>query len=293
MRRYYKKGKFTAIKSLIKMLPDKPYLKIKYYLCCKERLSFNNPKTYNAKLQWLKIYDRNPDYVPLVDKYEVKRIVGEKIGDEHIIKTYGVWDSFDEINFDGLPDQFVLKCTHDSGSVSICKDKSSFDLDRARERIERALKFDVFKDGREWPYKNVKPRIIAEAYMEDTTVGELRDYKFFTFGGVPKYVHIVSNRQNPNEETYGDFFDMDYQHVELTIGHNNAPIPPEKPVNFDKMVEYAKLLSEGTKQLRVDFYEVDGQLYFGELTFFHDSGFGDIRPESWNKKLGELIDLSE
>ena len=292
MRRYYKKGKFSAVKSLIKMLPDKPYLKIKYYLCCKERLSFKNPKTYNAKLQWLKVYDRNPAYIPLVDKYEVKKIVGEKIGEEHIIKTYGVWERFDEINFDELPEQFVLKCTHDSGSVSICKDKSSFDFDKAREKIERALKFDVFKDGREWPYKNVKPRIIAEAYMEDSTVGELRDYKFFTFGGVPRYVHIVSNRQNPNEETYGDFFDMDYQHVELTIGHNNAPIPPQKPVNFEKMIEFAKLLSQGTKQLRVDFYEVDGQLYFGELTFFHDSGFGDILPESWNLKLGNLIDLS-
>ena len=292
MRRYYKKGKFSGLKSLIKKLPDKPYLKIKYYLCCKERLSFKNPKTYNAKLQYLKVYDRNPEYIKLVDKYEVKKIVGEKIGFEHIIETYGVWDSFDEINFDELPEQFVLKCTHDSGSVSICRNKSEFDIEKARTKIENALKFDVFRDGREWPYKNVKPRIIAEAYMEDKTVGELRDYKFFTFGGNPEYVHIVSNRQNPNEETYGDFFDMNYQHVELTIGHNNAPTPPEKPVNFDKMIEFAKLLSKGTKQLRVDFYEVDGVLYFGELTFFHDSGFGDIQPESWNRKLGDLIDLS-
>lgn len=292
MRKSYKKSKLVHLKKLLKLLPDKPYLKIKYYICCREHLSFKNPKTYNEKLQWLKIYDRNPEYSSLVDKYEVKRIVGEKIGFEHIIETYGVWDTFDEINFDELPDRFVLKCTHDSGSVTICRDKKTFDVAQAKKKLERGLAFNVFRDGREWPYKNVKPRIIAEAYMEDSTYGELRDYKFFTFGGVPKYVHIVSNRQNPNEETYGDFFDMDYQHVELTIGHNNAPIPPEKPVNFERMIEFAKLLSKGTKQLRVDFYEVDGVLYFGELTFFHDSGFGDILPESWNRKLGDLIDLS-
>lgn len=292
MRYSYKSSKLAPLKKLLKLLPDKPYLRIKYYFCCREWLSFKNPKTYNAKLQWLKVYDRDPRYIPMVDKYEVKNLVGSKIGFEHIIETYGVWESFDEIDFSKLPNQFVLKCTHDSGSVVICKNKSSFDADAAKEKLEHALKFNVFSDGREWPYKNVKPRIIAEAYMEDVSVGELRDYKFFTFGGEPKYVHIVSNRQNPNEETYGDFFDMDYQHVELTIGHNNAPVLPQKPVNFGKMVEYARLLAQGTKQLRVDFYEVDGQLYFGELTFFHDSGFGDILPESWNRKLGDLIDLS-
>lgn len=292
MRYYYKKGKFSFVKKLLQLLPDKPYLKIKYYLCCREHLSFKKPKTFNEKLQWLKIYDRNPAYISLVDKYEVKKVVGKKIGFEHIIETYGVWDSFNEIDFDALPDRFVLKCTHDSGSVTICKDKTTFNKEEAGSKLDRALKNDVFRSGREWPYKNVRPRILAEAYMEDSRLGELRDYKFFTFNGVPKYVHIVSNRQNPNEETYGDFFDMDYQHVELTIGHNNAPTPPDKPVNFEKMIEFAKILSQGTKQLRVDFYEVEGKLYFGELTFFHDSGFGDILPESWNRKLGDLIDLA-
>lgn len=279
------------IKKLIKFLPDKPYLKFKYYVCCREKLNFKNPKTYNEKLQWLKVYDRNPYYINLVDKYEVKKIVAEKIGYEHIIKTYGVWNSFDEINFDELPESFVLKCTHDSGSVTICKNKDKFDKDLAKEKLEKGLKFDIFRDGREWPYKYVKPRIIAEAYMEDEKLGELRDYKFFTFGGVPKYVHIVSNRQNPNEETYGDFFDMEYNHVELTIGHNNAPTIPVKPENFNKMKEFATILSKGTKHLRVDFYEVNGNLYFGELTFFQDSGFGKIYPKHWNMKLGEMIPL--
>ncbi len=292
MRYSFKQSYLAPVKKIVKLLPDKPYLKLKYYMCFRERLDLKNPKTYNEKLQWIKIYDRNPDYIPLVDKYEAKIKVAEKIGSEHIIETYGVWNHFDEIDFDKLPKSFVLKCTHDTGSIVICKDKNQLDKAAAKEKLEHGLKFDVFRDGREWPYKNVKPRIIAEAYMEDTELGELRDYKFFTFGGVPKYVHIVSNRQNANEETYGDFYDMDYNHVELTIGHDNAPIPPKKPANFEKMIEFAKVLSKGTRQLRVDFYEVNGNLYFGELTFFQDSGFGDILPKSWNRKLGDMIDLS-
>ena len=127
--------------------------------------------------------------------------------------------------------------------------------------------------------------------MEDSEFHELRDYKFFTFGGVPKLVHIVSNRQNPDEETYGDFFDMDYNHLDLTIGHINAPTPPQRPKNFEKMKAFAAQLSEGTRHLRVDFYEVDGQLCFGELTFFHDSGFGDIQPPAWNDVMGSWISL--
>jgi hypothetical protein len=262
-------------------------------MCFRKRLDLKNPKTYNEKLQWIKIYDRNPRYSLLVDKYEVKKIVGDLIGHQHIIKTYGVWNTFDEIDFDKLPNQFVLKCTHDSGSVTICKDNNHFDKEKAREKIEKGLKFNVFRDGREWPYKNVKPRIIAEAYMEDLSLGELRDYKFFTFNGKPHYVHIVSNRQNPDEETYGDFFDMDYNHVDLTIGHNNAPVYPNKPVNFEKMKEYAELLAKDTKQLRVDFYEVNGELYFGELTFFPWSGYVQYTPDSFDFEAGEKFVLTE
>lgn len=292
MRYSFKNSPLRWAKEIVKLLPDKPYLQIKYFMCMRECLHLKAPQTFNEKLQWIKLYDRKPEYIPMVDKYEAKKIVGAAIGTEYIIETYGVWNHFDEIDFSSLPNQFVLKCTHDSGSVTICKDKATFDYDAARKKLEHGLTFDVFKDGREWPYKNVKPRIIAEAYMEDTSLGELRDYKFFTFGGEPKVVHIVSNRQNPNEETYGDFFDMDYLHLDLTIGHNNAPILPKKPKNFEKMIEFSRILSKGTKHLRVDFYEVNGQLYFGELTFFHDSGFGDIRPIEWDKIMGEWIDLS-
>ena len=292
MRYSFKNSPLRWAKEIVKLLPDKPYLRVKYLMCMREPLHLNPPRTYNEKLQWIKLYDRKTEYISMVDKYEVKKLVAEAIGKEYIIETYGVWNHFDEIDFSLLPDQFVLKCTHDSGSVTICKDKTQFDYDAAKQKLERGLKFDVFRDGREWPYKNVTPRIIAEAYMEDTQLGELRDYKFFTFGGEPKVVHIVSNRQNPDEETYGDFYDMDYGHLELTIGHNNALVPPKKPENFEKMIEFSRILSKGTKQLRVDFYEVNGHLYFGELTFFHDSGFGDIQPIEWDKIMGEWIDLS-
>lgn len=276
---------------MMRLLPDRAYLKLLYYRNKGEKLRLDPPVNYNEKLQWIKLHDRNPRYSQMVDKYAAKAYVSERVGKEHIIPTYGVWSHFDEIDFEQLPEQFVLKCTHDSAGYVICRDKSQLDVQAARSKLERGLKRNFYYAGREWPYKDVKPRIIAEKYMEDSEFHELRDYKFFTFGGVPKLVHIVSNRQNPDEETYGDFFDMDYNHLDLTIGHINAPTPPQRPKNFEKMKAFAAQLSEGTRHLRVDFYEVDGQLYFGELTFFHDSGFGDIQPPTWNDVMGSWISL--
>lgn len=272
-----------------RIVPDSLYLRIVYRLRMGETLHLRNPKTYTEKIQWLKINDVDPKHTEMVDKYLVKDYVAKIIGEEYIIPTYGAWDSFGEIEFDKLPDQFVLKCNHDSASVVICKDKATFDKEAARKSLSGSLKNDFFYVGREHPYKNIKRKIIAEAYMEDTQLHELRDYKFFTFGGEPKIVHIVSNRQNKNEETYGDFFDMDYQHLDLHMGHDFAPVPPEKPHNFEKMKELAKILSAGTRHLRVDFYEVNKQLYFGELTFYQDSGWKKIEPEEWNHKIGQWI----
>ena len=272
-------------------MPDAIYLKCLYRTLTGEKLDLRFPDKYNAKLQWLKLRNRQSIQIEMVDKYEAKRVVAKKIGEEHIIKTYGVWNSFEDINFDLLPNSFVLKCTHDSAGLVICKNKSEFDIDAARKKITKCLNRNFYYSGREWPYKHIKPRILAEEYMEDRTLHELRDYKIFTFNGVPKIMHIVSNRQNTNEETYGDFFDMDYKHLDLTMGHPNAPCCPEKPRNFEKMKEVAAILAEGTIHLRVDFYEVDGCLYFGELTFYQDSGFADIKPEKWNRILGDWINL--
>ena len=278
--------------NLLFWMSDEEILKKKYRLIFKKELDLENPLTYNEKLQWLKLYDHQPIYTRMVDKYEVKPIVEEKIGKEYIIPTYGVWNTFDEIDFDSLPDQFVLKCTHDSGGLVICRDKKTLDMDAARKKINRCLKRNFYYLGREWPYKDVKPRIIAEQYMEDPETSELRDYKFFCFNGTPKALFIATDRQKKGEETKFDFFDMDFNHLDIRNGHENAKIPPAKPVTFEKMKELAGILSEGIPQLRVDFYEVSGQIFFGELTFFHWSGFKPFEPEKWDRIFGDWIDLS-
>lgn len=285
-------GKILDSKLCARM-SDELYLKIFYRLALKKSLNLENPKTYNEKLQWLKLHDRKPEYTQMVDKCDAKKYVAERIGEEYIIPTYGVWNSFDEIDFDTLPDSFVLKCTHDCGGMVICKDKSKLDITAAKKKIKKALKRNYYSHGREWPYKNVKPRIIAEKYMEDSATAELRDYKFFCFGGEPKILFIVSQRQSENDETKFDYFDMDFNHLSLTNGHPNASVLPSKPQNFELMRELAEKLSAGIPQLRVDFYEVDGKVYFGELTFFNRSGVVTFYPEEWNYTLGEWIKLPD
>ena len=272
---------------------DEKYLKKCYKLRLGRPLDLSNPKTFNEKLQWLKLYDRRSVYTNMVDKYEVKRIVADRIGEEYIIPTLGVWNSFDEIDFDTLPEQFVLKCTHDSGGLAICRDKSKFDVDSAKQKIEKSLNRNYYYYGREWPYKDVKPRIIAEQYMEDTETAELRDYKFFCFDGEVKALFIASDRYKEGEETKFDFFDADFNHLPFCQGHPNADVPPKKPVCYDEMIMLAKKLSQGVPQVRIDFYEVDGRVYFGEFTLFHYSGTVPFVPEIWDQAFGEWITLPE
>jgi hypothetical protein len=275
------------------LIPDKLFLHCQYRYFTGEKLNLKEPSNFNEKLQWLKLYDRKPEYTRWADKYAVKQYIRETLGETYVVPTFGVWDRFEQIPWDSLPNQFVLKCTHDSAGLVICTDKTTFDKKNAQEKLEACQKRNFFYSGREWPYKNIKPRILAEQYLEDNTFHELRDYKIFTFNGIPKIMHLVSNRQNAQEETYGDFFDMDFNHLDLTMGHENAPICPEKPRNFQLMKEFAQKLAKGTAQLRVDFYEVDGQLFFGELTFFQDSGYAEIAPPAWNGVLGSWIQLPE
>ncbi len=274
-----------------RFIPDKIYLKSRYKARIGKKLNLKNPKTFNEKLQWLKLYDRKPEYTVMVDKHEVKKYVADKIGKDYIIPILGVWDKFDDIDFDALPEQFVLKCTHDSGGLVICKDKSQLDIEQARKKIDKCLKRNYYWHGREWPYKNVKPRIIAEQYMEDEETAEIRDYKFFCFDGVAKALFIATDRSNKEEETKFDFYDMEFNHLPFTNGHPNANSAPQKPENFDKMRELAGKLSENIPHLRVDFYEVNGKIYFGELTFSHWSGMTPFEPEEWDYKLGEMIKL--
>lgn len=284
-----KKKIMKKIKYSLKFLPDKIYIQLYYFAYFKKFINFKNPRTYNEKLNWLKLNDRNPQYTKLVDKYEVKKYIADIIGEEYIIPTLGIWENFDDIDFDTLPNQFVLKCTHDSEGIAIIKDKNKMNFIETRNKLENAMKYNFFYIGREWPYKNVKPRIIAEQYIEDNIEKDLKDYKFFCFNGEPKAMFIASDRGK--NETKFDFFDMDFKHLTIKQHYPNSKILPSKPKNFNQMINLSKIISKDFKHVRVDFYEVNGKIYFGELTFYHFSGFQPFNPNNWDNVFGEWINL--
>lgn len=269
---------------------DEIYVRVEYFIVFGKRLRLKNPQTYSEKLQWLKLHEGDPIYTRMVDKAEAKKYVTEIIGEEYIIPTYGVWNHFDEIDFDKLPDQFVLKTTHDSGGVIICKDKKTLDKNAAKVKLEKSLKNDYYYTSKEWPYKNVVPRIIAEKYMEDES-GELCDYKLFCFDGKMKALFIATDRFTSGEETKFDFFDENFNHLPFTNGHPNATRPIKKPESFQQMKDLAEKLSQKIPHVRVDFYCTNGKIYFGELTFFHWGGFKRFEPEEWDFKFGEWFKL--
>ena len=275
---------------MTRILPDEVFICLEYYRFFGHFPDLKNPKTFNEKLQWLKLYDRKPEYTQMVDKYEAKRYVAERIGEEYIIPTYGVWNTFDEIDFDSLPNQFVLKCTHDCGGLVICKDKSQLNLQATRKKLEKCLKRNYYWQDREWPYKNVKPRIIAEKYLEDAHDDALTDYKFFCFDGVPKVMYISKDH---GKEPRTDFFDMNFNHLPFRFRDPNADVIPAQPSCFSEMQKCAEKLAQGCPYLRVDFYEVDGKAYLGELTFFHMSGIAPIFPSEWDNILGGWLALPE
>lgn len=275
------------------LIPDKTFLKFKYKACMGKALNLNDPKTYNEKLNWLKLYDRRDVYTQMVDKHLVKAYVADKIGSQHIIPTLGVWESAEQIDFDALPNQFVLKWNHDSGSAVICKDKKQLDRQAAVAKLARCHKNNGYWHAREWPYKNVKPCIIAEQYMEDEKTGELRDYKFFCFNGDVKAMFIATERQKAGEEVKFDFFDAEGNHLDVRQGHPNAAQCPQLPQTFEEMKVLAQKLSLGIPQVRVDFYEVNGRIYFGELTFSHFAAMVPFEPEQWDAELGSYIVLPD
>jgi len=270
------------------LFTDKQYVKILYRSVFKHKLNLKDPRTFNEKLQWLKLYDRCPEYTKMVDKALVKDYVTKIIGKEYIIQTIGVYDKVNDIDFEKLPNQFVMKCTHDSGGLVICKDKSRLDIMAAKQKITRCLKNNYFYTWREWPYKELKPRVIIEEYLEEENSNSLKDYKFFCFNGIPKAIFIATGRPY---DTRFDFYDIDFRHLPFTNGHPNANKPILKPTNFYKMKELASKLSVNIPHVRVDFYEIKGQVYFGELTFFHWSGLVPFEPESWDYTFGNWINL--
>jgi hypothetical protein len=273
------------------IIPDKLFLYLKYYFRMGKWLHLKNPKTFNEKIQWLKLYGRRPIDTILSDKYAVKEYISKTIGSEYVIPLLGVWDKFEDIDINKLPNQFVLKCTNDSGGIVVCKDKSKFNAEEARKILGRSLKIDYYVYSREKAYRNIPKRIIAEEYKEDSRTKELRDYKFFCFNGVPRVLFVASDRQTEGEETKFDFFDMEYKHLPFTNGHPNADVLPQKPLRFEEMKKLAAKLSEGIPHVRVDFYEVDGHVYFGEMTYSHWGGMTPFDPEEWDYKLGSWIHL--
>lgn len=275
---------------IARFVPDKLFLETIFPMRVGYKLNFANPQTYNEKLQWLKLYDRRPEYTQMVDKAEAKKYVANIIGEEHVIPTLAVYDKVEDIKFDELPNQFVLKCTHDSGGIVVCRDKSQLDKKAALAILNRGLSRNYYYQNREWPYKNVKPRIIAERYMEDES-GELKDYKIFCFDGVPKAMFIATDRFNKNEDTKFDFYDMDFNHLPFTNGHPNATKEIRKPKGFDEMKRLASELSKGMPHARIDFYDVNGKVYFGEITFFHWSGMVPFEPIDWDYTMGSWLKL--
>lgn len=281
---------YLSRKNVFKLLSDRLYIKMIYKCYMNKTLNLDEPKTFNEKLQWLKLYDRNQIYTKLVDKYEVRKYVAQEIGEEYLIPLIGVWEKFDDIDFSKLPNQFVLKCTHDSGGLIICKDKNTFDVESARKKINKCIKRNYYYNFREWPYKNVKPRIICEQYITSKIDNDIKDFKFMCFNGEVKCSFVCSNRGSENGLNV-DFYDIDWNHMPFERHYKNSGIIERKPTNYDLMIRISEKLSQKIPFVRVDLYEVDGTLYFGELTFYPGAGIEEFRPEEYDYLLGSWINI--
>ncbi|WP_313811138.1 ATP-grasp fold amidoligase family protein [Glutamicibacter sp.] len=277
------------LKQVLRHLPDRAYIQLYYFAKFGKFCNLRNPSTFNEKLQWLKLNYRIISDQKLVDKSEVKQIVEQKIGKEYIVPTLALYDNAEQIDFSSLPDSFVLKCTHDSEGVVIVEDKKDLDLDAAREKLRRALKQNFYPIGREPHYRDLEPKIIAEPYLKDEVHGQLLDYKFFCFDGEVKAMFVASDRVSGN--TKFDYFDADYHPLEMQQAYPNSSSRPSKPQRYQEMLDISRILSAGHPHVRVDLYEVNGRVYFGELTFFHFSGFSPFKPKEWDQRWGDLISL--
>ena len=279
---------------VLSFMPDKMFLQIHYFLTVGKFINFKNPKGFNEKLQWLKINDKRAEYTKLVDKLAVREHIKSVLGEEHLFPLLGVWESFDDIDFSKLPEKFVLKCNHDSGSTKVITDKSSLseeELLKLKEHFSNRLKREYFFAGREYPYKGLKPCIMAEQFMVDDSAPEksIEDYKFFCFNGEPKIMFVATDR---NIDVKFDFFDMDFNHLDITNIHSQSGKEINKPEMVEEMKQIAAKLSAGMRHVRIDLYELNGKIYFGEYTFFHGGGFGPFHPEKWERTLGDWINIS-
>lgn len=274
-----------------KKMDDEEYVKRMFKLNMGYELDLENPKTFNEKLQWLKLYNHKEEYPIMVDKYLSKEYVAKRIGDKYIAKLLGIWNSVDEIDWESLPSQFVLKTTHDCGGVVVCKDRNTLNIDKSKAFLNKHMKRQYFYHCREWPYKNVIPRIIAEEFLQDGDREVLPVYKIMCFGGEPKIIQTIQNDKKENETI--DYFDVNWNLLDLRQNYPNSNNPLPKPKKLDEMLSVAKELSCGTSFIRVDLYTASDEIYFSEFTFFSDAGFASFDPWEWDEKLGEWIHLPD
>ncbi len=281
-----------ASKGYLNWVPDSIYVKILYKAMTGETLHLRKPTTYNEKLQWLKIHDRKPEYQQMVDKYEVRQYIKDLFGEEYLIPCYGVYDSFDQIDFETLPEQFVLKCTHDSGSVIICTDKSNFSIDDAKEKLSKAMTKNYYYTYREWPYKNVTPRIIAEKYMVDESGDDLKDYKIMCFNGQAQIIETHENRFTEGKTHTQTFYTRDWEKLQI-VQEGLSPVAEkrEKPILMDKMIEMSETIAKDMFHARIDWYIIESKIYFGEITFYDGSGFEKFPKKEDDLFLGSLLDI--
>jgi len=293
---YWKENPSALVSSILarvgKNWSDEKYIKTLYRWGLGRKLNLDNPKRLSEKLQWLKLYNRQPLYTQLVDKYQVKEYVASKVGAEYIVPLLGVWNHFDEIDFSKLPNQFVLKTTHDSGSVIVVKDKQSFDTAAAKERLERSLNHDFYKGGREWPYKNVPRRIIAEEYIPSLGHPDSVEYKITCMNGEAKFVTFCKGPAHTDLSLRtNDHFDKDFKRLPFYVYYKNSDCVFEKPKTWDKMIEISEILAKDIPYVRVDFYNLGERIYFGEMTFFTWAGFMKFNPDEWDEILGSWLEL--
>lgn len=271
---------------IAKYLKDELYIRLTYRRLIGHKLNLDNPITFIEKLNWLKLYDRKPEYTRMVDKFEAKKYVASIIGEEYVIPTYGIWNKFDDIDFNTLPNQFVLKCTHDSGSIFICRDISKFDFKRVKKIVSQSIKRNYYYPGREWVYKYIKPRVMIEKLISENKEISINDYKFFNFNGIPKLIQVDIDRFSNHKR---NFYDINWNHLDLKLVYENANSKVERPKNLEKMVEFSRILAYNIPFCRTDFYSIGDKIYFGEITFYPEAGFKSFTPDKWNKIIGDWI----
>ncbi len=284
----------NKVAKILGLIPDSLYLRLRYYMHTKKKLNLRNPKRFNEKLQWLKLYNRRPEYTVMVDKYLVRDYIKEKIGEQYLIPLLGVWDNVDDIDFDALPDKFVIKCNHNPGDgMYICTDKSKMDIEKVKAGLKRGLEQDYYLCDREWPYKNVPHKIVAEEFMIDNKTEELMDYKFFCFNGKPEIILVCLERFS-KDGLKENFYDVNWNLLNLKRpSHPNSKKQVEKPKKFDEMIDIAEKLSKGMPFARIDLYDINDEIFFGEITFFPATGTQGFEPDEIDFKLGEKIVLPD